>query len=176
MSCALARIGPTPASRFADFSDAISRSASFSWATIRATRSATWSGCTLSVSASPITSERSLARCWNASIPTNASTRRMPEPTEDSALSASSPTCADCATWVPAHSSRDQPSPMSTTRTTSPYTSPNRPMAPDARASASGIRVADTPRSARIASLQSCSILAFWSSVTPWFQRKSSRM
>ncbi len=67
---------------------------------------------------------------------------------------------------MPAHSSRDQPAPMSTTRTTSPYTSPNSAVAPDAFASASGMSSAVTPRSDRIASLESCSIWSRWSSET----------
>ena len=49
-------------------------------------------------------------------------------------------------TWVPPQSSTDQPivlpvpSPIATTRTSSPYFSPNSARAPEARASSSAIR------------------------------------
>ena len=58
------------------------------------------------------------------------------------------------STWVPPHSSRLQPSsPMETTRTMSPYFSPNRCMAPRAMASSNFISLVVTARLSRSLSL-----------------------
>src|SRR5215213_997093 len=66
------------------------------------------------------TRSRSRARYRKPSRPTTASTRRAPEPTEDSPVSARVPICALPRTCVPPQSSRDQGPPISTTRTCSP--------------------------------------------------------
>src|SRR6266849_2469317 len=63
--------------------------------------------------------------------------RRAPAPTELSFRIANGPISAVERTCVPPQSSTDQP-PMSTTRTTSPYFSPNSIIAPSLRASARG--------------------------------------
>ena len=68
-----------------------------------------------------------------ASTPTSASTRRTPAPIEDSLSSLITPNCPERATCVPPQSSRAQ-SPTLTTRTTSPYFSPNNAMAPSSLA------------------------------------------
>ena len=64
--------------------------------------------------------------------------RRAPAPTELSERIANGPISAVERTCVPPQSSFDQPS-MSTTRTTSPYFSPNSIIAPSVRASSSGV-------------------------------------
>ncbi|SPB30828.1 hypothetical protein MAJHIDBO_01147 [Propionibacterium freudenreichii subsp. shermanii] len=80
-----------------------------------------------------------------------------------------------CSTCVPAHSSRLQGPPISTTRTMSGYFSPNIAMAPMPLACASGICVALTSRSSRIAALQRASISAFRAADRPWEELKSKR-
>ncbi len=55
--------------------------------------------------------------------------RRTPEPMEDSPSSFTRPSWAVLCTCVPPHSSLEK-SPMVTTRTRSPYFSPNSAMAP----------------------------------------------
>ena len=52
-------------------------------------------------------------------MPTAASTRRSPDPTEDSPVIATGPICEECSTWVPPHSSTDHGPPISTIRTVS---------------------------------------------------------
>ena len=141
---------PRRPSRFFDFSAAISRSASFSWATIRATRSATWSGCTFRVSASPITSDALLGQ-----LRRTPPSRRTPRPggSRTRPRTRRSPPAARPGTTgrrgCPRTARATSRHPMSTTRTTSPYTSPNSAVAPDACASASGIRLGDDPEVGR---------------------------
>ena len=97
-----------------------------------------------------------MASCpkWSAALravaPVSASRRRTPAATPLSVTPAISPISPVRRTCVPPHSSTDQPSvlpppsPMATTRTSSPYFSPNSARAPDARASSSAIsRVVD---------------------------------
>src|SRR3984893_10230892 len=75
----------------------------------------------------------------------SASIRRTPPATPLSPTTEIRPISPVRLTWVPPHSSTDQPmvlpppSPMATTRTSSPYFSPNRARAPEARASSSAI-------------------------------------
>src|SRR3954453_9863059 len=101
-------------------SSASSLSTSRSRASMPLTRSTRPSVGVLSRSPSWRTRSRSRARERNPSSPTTASTRRDPEPTEDSPVSASGPIWALPRTWVPPQSSRDQGPPISTTRTCSP--------------------------------------------------------
>ena len=63
----------------------------------------------------------------------------MPAPTDVSLVIASGPTWEECCTWVPPQSSRDHSPPISTTRTSSSYVSPNRASAPIRRASGSEV-------------------------------------
>ena len=60
--------------------------------------------------------------------------RRTPQATENSLWMWNTPTLAVLSTWVPPHSSTEKPSPISTTRTVSPYFSPNRAVAPVSQA------------------------------------------
>ena len=62
-------------------------------------------------------------------MPTRASTRRTPAPMDDSLKSLTTPNWPERSTCVPPQSSRAQ-SPMLTTRTSSPYFSPKRAIAP----------------------------------------------
>ena len=84
----------------------------------------------------------SIASCRFARIsrlrPVTASMRRMPAATEASLTILKPPIWAVFFTWVPPQNSVDQPS-MSTTRTTLPYFSPNRAIAPSFLASSMGI-------------------------------------
>ena len=67
-----------------------------------------------------------------------ASMRRTPEATENSLSMWNTPTLAVLSRWVPPQNSTEKPWPMSTTRTVSPYFSPNRAMAPRCLASSMG--------------------------------------
>ena len=87
----------------------------------------------------------SRAKNLYASTPTSASTRRTPAPMEDSLSNLITPSCPERATCVPPHSSRAH-SPTLTTRTTSPYFSPNNAMAPSSLAFAWLILSAVTSR------------------------------
>src|SRR5665647_1686186 len=126
---------------------ASSFSASRSRAIRPATRSGSSSGRAFSASVSVETNARSRARWWNASRPTSASTRREPEPTDDSPVSATIPIWLEWSTCVPPHSSRDHGPPISTTRTCSSYVSPNRAIAPHVLASGRDMYCHRTPRS-----------------------------
>ena len=104
-------------------------------------------------SGSSVSSEtiaRSAARSRKASRPTSDSTRRLVAPTDDSLTRLIMPTSALVDTCVPAQSSRDHGPPMSTTRTVSPYFSPNSAIAPSAFASSSGMLARDHLRLSRI--------------------------
>ena len=70
--------------------------------------------------------------------PVVASMRRTPEATENSLSMWNTPTLAVLSRWVPPQNSTEKPWPMSTTRTVSPYFSPNRAMAPRCLASSMG--------------------------------------
>ena len=71
--------------------------------------------------------------------PVVASIRRTPLATENSLWMWNTPTLAVLSRWVPPQNSTEYPSPMSTTRTLSPYFSPNRAMAPVFLASSMGM-------------------------------------
>ena len=79
-------------------------------------------------------------------MPVSASMRRTPAATPESETPEMSPISPVRRTWVPPQSSTDQPivfpepSPIATTRTSSPYFSPNSARAPEDRASSSAIR------------------------------------
>ena len=106
----------------------------------------------------------SSTRFRNAS-PVTASMRRTPEATEDSLVMRNGPTLAVLSTWVPPQSSTDLP-PMFTTRTTSPYFSPNRAIAPSFFASAMGISFVSTDMPSSTSSLTRRLILTSSSAVT----------
>ena len=80
-----------------------------------------------------------------AALPVSASMRRTPAATPESESTEISPMSPVLRTCVPPQSSTDQPSvlplpsPIATTRTSSPYFSPNSARAPEARASSSAI-------------------------------------
>ena len=80
-----------------------------------------------------------------ATGPVVASMRRTLAALEVSVVILKAPISAVARTCVPPHSSRDHwPSPTSTIRTTSPYFSPNRAIAPRLRASSSVVVSART--------------------------------
>ncbi len=81
----------------------------------------------------------------SATGPVTASMRRTFEALEPSETILKTPISAVERTWVPPQSSRERvPSPTSTIRTTSPYFSPNRAIAPRFRASSSVVESART--------------------------------
>ncbi len=139
-------------------------------------RSGSCSRGVLRVEVSCDTMARSTARSWNASRPTSDSMRRLVDPTDDSPTTLMSPICALEDTCVPAHSSRDHGPPMSTTRTVSPYFSPNRAMAPSCLASSIGMTRVTTRRSSRTAPFAMSSISLRVSGLSAWFHAKSRRM
>ena len=87
---------------------------------------------------------------WRAALPVRASRRRTPAATPASATIEIRPISPVRRTWVPPQSSTDQPrplpvgSPIDTTRTSSPYFSPNRARAPEFFASSTLIRRVST--------------------------------
>ena len=92
-------------------------------------------------------------------LPVTASMRRMPAATDDSLMILKQPIWAVFLTWVPPQNSVDQPQ-TSTTRTTSPYFSPKRAMAPIFLASSRAIDWTLTSSASKILSLTICSTLA----------------
>ena len=109
-------------------------------------------GVVLSVSAA-FTRRRFISSTMSMNArPVTASMRRTPEATEDSLTMRNGPTFAVFSTCVPPQSSMDLP-PMLTTRTTSPYFSPNSAIAPSFFASATGISFVSTSMPSRISSL-----------------------
>jgi len=94
---------------------------------------------------------------------------------EPSETIAKIPISAVLATWVPPQSSRETSS-TSTTRTQSPYFSPNSAIAPSASASARSMCIARTGRLALIQSITRSSIPRSSSSVSgaPWVKSKRS--
>ena len=97
--------------------------------------------------------------------PVTASMRRTPEATDDSLVMRNGPTLAVLSTCVPPQSSMDLP-PILTTRTTSPYFSPNRAMAPSFLASSIGISFVSTRMPPSTSSLTRRLILTSSSAVT----------
>ena len=108
-------------------------------------------------------------------MPVTASTRRLPDPTDDSEVTTTVPICDELRTCVPPQSSRDHGPPISITRTFSPYVSPNSASAPNSCASGSVIHRADTGRSARSARLATSSTSRTCSGVSALPQPKSRR-
>ena len=89
-------------------------------------------------------STRPLARpAWDSASSDLASMRRTPEAIPDSCRILNAPMEPVRLTCVPPHNSIETPG-TSTTRTTSPYFSPNMAVAPAALASASGISSVST--------------------------------
>src|SRR6266567_2986363 len=142
------------------------RSASFSWARRLWTRPGSWSAGALNDRASD---EIKLRWRWtrsSAASPATMSMRRSPEPMLDSETITTGPISAVFTTCVPPHSSQVQ-SPKHTTRTTSPYFSSNRCMAPCATASLYALRLSWNGRASRTFSItrrlmcsSSCSLMA----------------
>ena len=118
--------------------------------------------------------------CWlrlmvsSVSWPTVASIRRTPEATDASLLMRKGPTLAVLSTWVPPQNSMDTP-PISTTRTTSLYFSPNMATAPFFLASSMGSTSVTTGMPSRMASLTSLSTCASCSGVMASKWVKSNR-
>ena len=107
--------------------------------------SGTRSGCVRSARAASCSSASCVRACATASGPVIASMRRTLAALEPSLVTLSSPISAVERTCVPPHSSRDQePSPISTMRTMSPYFSPNSAVAPSAFASSSVVTIGRT--------------------------------
>ncbi len=152
----------------------ISFSASFSLPSMAETFSGSSSGRPLTSSWSWATTVCSLARKLYASTPTRASMRRTPEPIEDSPSSFTRPSWAVLWTWVPPHSSLEK-SPMVTTRTCSPYFSPNSAMAPWRLASSIGMTSAWTSSSRERTSLIFCSTSVRTAPGTAFGEPKSKR-
>src|SRR5699024_8677866 len=119
-SSADARISPAREASCAARSDSRVFSVSRSLAVSAATRSGNSSAGALSEVARPETSARSRAWCRYASMPTYASTRRIPEPSEDSPRRLTGPIREVLDTCVPPHSSMEKGPPISTPRTREP--------------------------------------------------------
>ena len=111
---------------------------------------------------------------WYAPAPVTASIRRVPAPIPDSETILNRPISAVLRTWIPPQSSIEYV-PAETTRTVSPYFSPNSAIAPFAFASAMFISSISTASDAQIAWLTSCSIVANSSAVTAPKCEKSKR-
>ena len=118
------------------------------------------------------TSSLALARI-SRFLPVTASMRRMPAATDASLMILKQPIWAVFLTWVPPQNSVDQPQ-TSTTRTISPYFSPNRAMAPIFLASSSGMERTVTSMASKILSLTIRSTWASSSGVTAlkWVKSK----
>src|SRR6266566_3080907 len=128
------------------------RSASFSWARRLWTRPGSWSAGALNDRASDEIKLRSRWMRSSAASPATMSMRRSPEPMLDSETITTGPISAVFTTCVPPHSSQVQ-SPKHTTRTTSPYFSSNRCMAPCATASLYALRLSWNGRASRTFSI-----------------------
>ena len=96
--------------------------------------------------------------------PVTASTRRMLEPMDDSAVILKAPMSPRARTWVPPHSSTEW-RPASSTRTVSPYLSPKKAMAPSCWAWAMVVSKCRHGSLARISSLTRSSTSAIWAGV-----------
>ena len=116
-----------------------------------------------------------LASMASTPMPVTPSIRRTPEATEVSLRILKSPKRAVLSMWVPPQNSLEKPSSTETTRTTSPYFSPNRAMAPLCLASSMGISTMETGTALRISSLTSSSTWASSSGVRAEKWVKSKR-
>ena len=139
------------------------RSSTSAW-----TRSAASSGRTLSAIATALSRRSWSARCFRAAAPVSASMRRTPAATALSPVTVIRPISPVRPTWVPPQSSTDHvavgmPSgaaPIDTTRTSSPYFSPNSAMAPDSIAESRSISRVVTGASCTTTWLASASTLS----------------
>ena len=123
--------------------------------------------------------------CLRAWWPVSASIRRTPEATALSPVTEIRPISPVLRTWVPPHNSTDQPSallpcsravlPIETTRTSSPYFSPNRARAPASRASSTPINRVVTSSFSSTTSLAISSMRLISSGVIGFGCTKSKR-
>ena len=161
------------------FASASSRSSRRRSSTSAATRAGTSSGEALSEAAASLSlSSRAVSQARAAS-PVSASIRRTPEATALSEVILSSWMSPSALTWVPPQSSteyaRSSSSPIERTRTSSPYFSPNRAIAPDEIASSMLIRRVPTGRFSRMWRLTSASTVSISSRVIGLLCEKSKR-
>jgi hypothetical protein len=124
---------------------------------------------------SPISFSSSWSRS-RAAMPATASRRRTPEATAPSEMILMAPIWPVLATWVPPHSSVEK-SGMLMTRTVSPYFSPKRAMAPEAKASSMGISRKSVSWALRTCSLalRSISTICSGSMGAKWLKSKRRR-
>mmetsp|Transcript_9639 Transcript_9639/g.38984 ORF Transcript_9639/g.38984 Transcript_9639/m.38984 type:complete len:393 (-) Transcript_9639:1749-2927(-) len=138
------------------------------------TRPAISSGGTRRAPASSRTTPSRWLRSSTTPGPETASMRRTPAAMPASETILNPPISAVLATWVPPQSSMDTPG-TSTTRTTSPYFSPNMAVAPRLLASAMGISRATRSVASPIQPLTSASISSSCAGVGPAGALKSKR-
>ena len=144
---------PPPIASFLRASDS-SRSSFLRSSISAAMRAGTSSTVVRSSAAAALASERLWLAWARAPRAVSASMRRTPDDTALSEVTAIRPISPVRLTWVPPHNSTDQPIaleacaleawsraalPIETTRTSSPYFSPNSALAPASRASSSAI-------------------------------------
>mmetsp|Transcript_9009 Transcript_9009/g.36794 ORF Transcript_9009/g.36794 Transcript_9009/m.36794 type:complete len:383 (-) Transcript_9009:1646-2794(-) len=169
------------AARDADLASARSaRRAAISFAALDAsfcmadTRSPISAGATLSAALTSLTTASRSRRSSTTPAPDTASMRRTPLATPASDTILKPPISAVVATCVPPHSSMDTPG-TSTTRTVSPYFSPNMATAPAAFASSMGISLLTSGVPSAIHSLMRSSTAATSLALSPRGQLKSKR-
>ncbi len=155
-------------------SAAISRSSARTCSSTAATRCGASAAPTRSAPATPSSVASSRCTCASARSPQTASTRRTPAATPVSATILNSPMSPVRATCVPPHSSRLEP--MSSTRTVSPYFSPNSISAPSFWASSIGTMRACVAALARISALTMASTCASCALVSGASWLKSKRV
>src|SRR5216683_7942838 len=172
---------PPPASASALRASLNSRSI-LRWPSTRAAnRAGRSSGRTFSVADASARRSAWRRTCSSAAAPANASMRRTPAATAPSPTILNRPISPVRSAWVPPHSSTEyflpSPPPIDSTRTSSPYFSPNSAMAPAAIASSGVISRVSTGLFSRIRSLTSSSILRSSSSEIGlvWLMSKRSR-
>src|SRR5450830_670412 len=164
---------PCPAASF-DFSAASSFSSALTWSCTWPMRVVNSSGLVLRAPAASC--RRRLSDCTSASAPSpvTASRRRMPAATPPSVMILKRPISPVRPTWTPPHSSLEEP--MSSTRTSSPYFSPNSAMAPCLTASSNDMCCALVSWFCRISRLTMASTWAICSAVTGALWLKSKRV
>ena len=172
MACE-SKSSPCEAANF-DFNCASCFSSDFTFSTICSIRLVTSNGCDFNNSAERFSSDSIFCTYSNATDPATASTRRTPAATPPSATILNSPISPVRATWVPPQNSRDEP--ISSTRTMSPYFSPNNIVAPDFCASSIGITRASVAWLARISALTIASTFAICAPVIGALWAKSKRV
>mmetsp|Transcript_16790 Transcript_16790/g.43553 ORF Transcript_16790/g.43553 Transcript_16790/m.43553 type:complete len:247 (+) Transcript_16790:385-1125(+) len=162
------------ASAIWDLRLATSAAVAFSSSCRAPTRSTTPSGLTLKRLDSSRTIPSSPVRYSTCAAPATASTRRTPDAMPPSEMILKPPISAVLATCVPPQSSMLRPG-TSTTRTVSPYFSPNMAVAPAALASAMGIVATCSACASCTHSFTSPSTCCTSSSVMPRGRLKSKR-